>query len=85
MMIIGNPTTLKGSDAWGRDCVAVHTQFVLEASDVGTTRYNYRGFGHSSFTFKAHHVGRIINVMTDDTAWTCWHFVKSDSDSEDKP
>jgi len=48
--------------------------FRIEQKDVGITRPNYRGEGHSTYTFKASDVGRVVSVYTDRTNWTCWVF-----------
>lgn len=48
--------------------------YVVTEADVGTTRLNYRGYRYSDYTFKKDDIGRIVNMMWDNTGWTCWSF-----------
>lgn len=73
----GYSESVTATNGLGHDSTARHTHFEVEQRDVGVTRNNYGGYHHSSYTFKRSDVGRVIDVMTDGTAWTCWHFVES--------
>jgi hypothetical protein len=65
----------QGQNAWGADTSGFRQTFEIDAGDVGSTRENYRGYGHSSYTFKASDIERKIEIMTDGTGWTCWVFL----------
>ena len=63
-----------GTSAWGNPTYTAQQRFEVEASDVGIPHVNYRGQGHSTYTFRASDVGRTISVYTDKSNWTCWIF-----------
>jgi hypothetical protein len=71
---IGEPKTTTARNGLGHDATSTRTNYVIEKSDVGMTRENYRGKGHSQYTFEGSDVGKEIAVYTDGTGWTCWVF-----------
>lgn len=74
MKALDQPTLHEGTNGWGGTSRSYHQTFEVEASDVGATRENYRGFGHSSHKFTRTDVGKTIDVLTDGTGWMCWTF-----------
>ncbi len=62
------------ANGWGQDSTAAEQIFEIETSDIGTTRHDWRGQGHSTYSFQAGDVGRKISVYTDHSNWTCWVF-----------
>lgn len=85
MKRLTQPETRRGANAWGQSSVSIHELFEIEESDVGRTRENYRGFGHSSHRFSLRDVGRVIDIISDGTGWTCWFFEKSLEDQTGAP
>jgi len=61
-------------NGWGQDSTSAEQIFEIETSDVGKDRANWRGHGHSIYTFRGSDVGRQIAVYTDRSNWTCWVF-----------
>jgi hypothetical protein len=61
-------------NGWGQDSTSAEQLFEIESADVNTVRHNWRGQGHSSYTFHASDAGRNIAVYTDKGNWTCWIF-----------
>lgn len=62
-------------DAWGARTWRYEQLFEIEEKDVGTDRPNYLGHKHRTQTFTRSDVGRQIQVLTDNSDWTCWSFM----------
>lgn len=74
MKLIKDSGRVNTHDAWGRDTWYYGKIYEIEADDVGRTFENHHGYRKPGYTIRRSDVGRMVNFMTDDTAWNCWHF-----------
>ncbi len=58
-------------NAWGGYANVAHQEFEVEANDIGQVKENYLGYRHKSYKFAPSDLGRIIDVMSDGTTWSC--------------
>jgi hypothetical protein len=82
MKALGNKTWRNLPNAWGQYTDSAEQLFQIEQSDVGRIDRNHRGHDHSTYTFRASDVGRIIAVYTDHSNWTCWVFSSKETVSQ---
>lgn len=75
MKQLTKPKKVTAKNGLGGYSTTMHTEFEVEATDVGSTRDNFLGYRHRSYQFQRSDVGRHIQVQTDGTGWTCWYFV----------
>lgn len=74
MQPITEKHTRTDANAWGRPVTIEAQQFCVAESDVGTKRAHYLGHDYAYYTFTKADVGRLIEVQSDGTGWTCWYF-----------
>lgn len=79
MKQLTEPKKQQSTSAWGQTNHSIHTLYKIEPSDIGQARPHHRGFRHKTYTFQERDVGHVIDVLTDDTGWTCWFFTHIDS------
>lgn len=72
MKSLNDKRIVNAANAWGRYEDVPHETFVVEQSDVGTERQNYRGNGQPSYRFSQSDVGRAIDVIPG-----CWAFFQT--------
>lgn len=74
MRRIGKSGSVTALNGLGHNSTCTHTDWQVEPQDVGQTRDNYLGFRHRTYMFTRQDVGKVIDVMTDGSSWTCWSF-----------
>ncbi len=74
MKAISEKVWRNAPNAMGQYVDSAEQIFEIEQSDVGVVSRNYRGCGHSTYTFKLSDVGRTIAMYTDKSSWNCWVF-----------
>lgn len=64
-----------GNNAWGGDGSCYRQRLMIEQEDIGKPRNNYLGHRQAAYIFKTDDSGREIEIMSDNSNWTCWSFV----------